>query len=171
VLEFFREFGAALPDAARALYQFGDPAGLGRGWMGAAIMVLWFGPLMALPLYLAKLTYGKREWFSATMGVMGAFAGIWWLFGVLPHAWIQFAESNENILSGTIIPASVGFDVSEDYRLDIASNFYGVVSDSIVAVLMVAGIVLALWMFLRVQKSYPKTLAAGETKPEAGGYK
>jgi hypothetical protein len=38
-------------------------------------------------------------------------------------------------------------------------------------VLMIGGIVLTLWLFLRVQKQYPKSLAAGEVKPEAGGYK
>jgi hypothetical protein len=169
--EFFREFTAALPDALRALYQFGDPANLGRGWVGAAIMVLWFGPLLALPLFIAKITYGKREWVSATMGVFAATTFSWWIFGVFPHAWIQFVEANENILAGTIIPETAGIDVSETYRLEIASNLYGVIADSVVAVLMIAGIVLAAWLFLRVQKMYPKTLAAGESKPEAGGYK
>ena len=169
--EFFSEFGAALPDAARALYQFGDPAGLGRGWFGAAIMLLWFGPLLALPLYIAKITYGKREWLSATMGVMAASSGIWWLFGVLPHGWIQFVEANENILSGTLFPETAGFTVGEDYRIDIATNLYGVIADSVVGVLTVAGVVFACWLFLRVQKSYPKTLATGEVKPESGGYK
>ena len=171
MLEFFREFGAAFPDAARALYQFGDPAGIGRGWVGALVMVLWFGPLMALPLFLAKVTHEKREWFSATMGVMGAASFFWWIFGVLPHAWIQFVESNETLLSGVIIPETAGFTVGADYRIDIATNLYGVISDSVVAVLMIGGIVLALWLFLRVQKELPKTLAAGETKNEAGGYK
>jgi hypothetical protein len=171
VLEWFREFGAAAPDALRALYYFGDPAGMGRGWVGAAIMLLWIGPLMVLPLFLAKRTHGEREWFSAAMGVMGAGAVLWWIHGVLPHAWIQFVEANENILAGTIIPETAGIDISEDYRLEFASNLYGVIADSVVAVLMIAGIVLTLWGFLRVQKQYPRSLAAGEVKPEAGGYK
>ncbi|MEX1178714.1 MAG: hypothetical protein WEB09_09660 [Nitriliruptor sp.] len=171
MLEWFREFGAAVPDALRALYYFGDPAGGGQGWVGAAIMLLWLGPLMALPLYLAKVTYGKREWFSATMGVMGASTFIWWVHGVLPHAWIQFVEANETVLAGAIIPETAGFDISEDYRLQIASNLYGVIADSVVAVLMIGGIVLTLLLFLKVQKQFPKSLAAGEVKPEAGGYK
>jgi hypothetical protein len=171
VLEWFQEFGAAAPDALRALYQFGDPASTGRGWVGAAIMLLWLGPLMALPLYIAKITYGKREWVSATMGVMGASTFIWWVHGVFPHAWIQFVEANENVLAGVIIPETAGIDVSEDYRLEFASNLYGVIADSVVAVLMIGGIVLTLLLFLRVQKQYPKSLAAGEVKPEAGGYK
>ena len=111
MLEWFREFGAAAPDALRALYQFGDPAAAGRGWVGAAIMLLWLGPLMALPLYLAKITHGTRQWFSATMGVRGASSLIWWVNGVLPPAWIQCVEANETVLSGRIIPVSAGFDV------------------------------------------------------------
>jgi hypothetical protein len=169
--EWFGEFFSALPDAARALYQFGDPQALGRGWVGFAIMALWFGPLFALPLWIAKVTYGKREWVSATMGIMAASSLLWWLHGVLPHAWIQFTESNENILMGTIIPATAGIDVSEDYRLDIASNLYSVITEGVVGGLMVVGIVVMIWMFLRVQRNLPKTLAPGETKPEAGGYK
>jgi len=169
--EWFSEFGAALPDALRAAYQFADPYDLGRGWVGIAVMVLWVGPLMILPLWLAKITYGKREWVSATMGVMAGSSFLWWLHGVIPHAWIQFTESNENILSGTIIPASAGIDISEDYRLDLASNLYGVITESVVGAMMIIGIVLTCWLALRVQKALPKTLAPGETKPEAGGYK
>lgn len=171
MLEFFSEFGAALPDAARALYQFGDPASLGRGWVGALIMILWFGPLLALPLWVAKRTYGTHEWVSATMGVMAASSAIWWIFGVLPHGWIQFMEANENILAGTLFPETAGFTVGEDYRIDVATNLYGVIADSVVGLLTVAGVVLGILLFLRVQKSLPKTMATGETKPEAGGYK
>jgi hypothetical protein len=89
----------------------------------------------------------------------------------LPHAWIQFTESYENVLAGPIIPRSVGIDISDDYRLDIASNFYSVVTEGVVGGLMVGAIVITLVVFLRVQRRLPKTLASGETKPEAGGYK
>jgi hypothetical protein len=171
VLEWFGEFFAALPDALRAAYQFADPQDLGRGWVGVAIMLLWFGPLLALPLFLAKRTYGTREWFSATMGVVAASSFMWWLHGIVPHGWIQFTESNQNILSGSIIPASAGIDISEDYRLDIASNLYSVITEGVVQTMMIVSIALTIWLFLRVQKQLPKTLAPGETKPEAGGYK
>ena len=171
MIEWFGEFFAAVPEAARALYQFGDPASAGQGWVGGAIMLLWLGPLGALPLYLAKLTYGKREWVSATMGVMGAASLLWWLHGVLPHVWIQFTQSNSDLLSGTIIPASAGIDVSEDYRLDIASNLYNVIAEGVVGGLMIAGIVVTIWGLLRVQRRLPKTLATGETKSGSGGYK
>jgi hypothetical protein len=169
--DWFREFFATLPEALRALYQFGDPQGIGRGWVGAVIMLLWLGPLLALPLWIAKRTYGTREWVSATMGVMAAGSFLWWVHGVLPHAWIQFTESNQNLLAGPIIPASWMITLPNGYELDLASNFYSVVTEGVVGMLMIAGIVLTLWVFLRVQKQLPKSLATGETKPESGGYK
>ena len=171
VVEWFGEFFATLPDALRALYQFGDPQGLGRGWVGLAIMVVWAGPLFALPLYIAKRTRGQREWVSATMGVIAATSFLWWVHGVIPHAWIQFTQSNENILQGPIIPASMGIELASGYRIDIASNLYGVITEGIVGAMMIAGVVVTLWVFLRAQRAYPKTLAAGETKSESGGYK
>ncbi|MCC5948193.1 MAG: hypothetical protein JJT89_07025 [Nitriliruptoraceae bacterium] len=169
--QFFADFIATAPDALRALYQFGDPAGLGRGWVGAAIMFLWLGPLGVLPLYVAKLTYGKHEWVSATMGIMGASSLLWWLHGVIPHGWIQFTESNRGLLEGTVIPASAGIDVSEDYGIDIASNLSCVITVGRGGGLMWGGRGVPVWGAVRMQRSYPKTLAAGETKPEAGGYK
>ncbi|MTV24418.1 hypothetical protein FTX61_03150 [Nitriliruptoraceae bacterium ZYF776] len=169
-MEWFGEFFRAMPDVGRAFYQFFDPASLGRGWVGGLITLLWIGPLMVLPALAAKHFYGKREWMSATFGCIAAGSFLWWITGVIPHMWIQFVESNENILAGVVIPESFGFTVNGT-RIDVASNLYAVISDSVVAVLMIASIVLGLWMVLRMQKQYPKTLAAGETKPEAGGYK
>jgi hypothetical protein len=171
VIGWFGEFFSALPAAGRALYQFGDPQALGRGWMGLVIMGLWFGPLTALPLFLAKLTYGKREWVSATMGVIAASSVLLWVHGILPHSWIQFTSNSIDILRGPIIPATAGIDISEDYRIDIASNLYNVITESVVAGMMVGGIALTLFGFLRVQRMLPKTLAPGEVKPESGGYK
>ncbi len=171
MLEWFGEMFATLPEVFRAVYEFGDPQDEGRGWVGAIITVLWIGPLGILPLYLAKLFYGKHEWVSATMGIMGASSLLWWLHGVIPHGWIQFTDSNSDLLSGTVIPASAGIDVTDDYRLDIASNLYGVITEGIVGGMMIGGIVVTIWAALRMQRHLPKTLAPGETKPEAGGYK
>jgi len=171
VLEWSRELVAALPEVLLELYRFGDPRSLGRGWVGGAVMLLWFGPLLALPLYIAKITYGKREWVSASMGVMAGSSFLWWVHGVLPHAWIQFTESNKNLLSGRVIPATAGITLESGYRVDIASNLYGVITEGIVGGLMVGGIVVTIMVFLRVQRMLPKTLAPGETRPESGGYK
>ncbi len=165
------EFFGALPDVVRAVYAFADPQDLGRGWVGGAVALLWLGPLGVVPLYLAKLTYGKHEWVSATMGVMGAASLLWWLHGVLPHAWIQFTESNQPLLEGTVIPATAGIGAEDGYRLDIASDLYSVITESVLAGLMMGGIVVTLWAALRMQRSLPKTLANEETKPEAGGYR
>jgi hypothetical protein len=170
VLEWFGEFFAALPDALRAAYQFADPQDLGRGWVGVLIMLLWLGPLLALPLFLAKLFYGTREWLSATMGVVAASSFLWWLHGIVPHGWIQFTESNQNILADTIIPASATLRIGGT-EIDVASNLYSVITEGVIQTLMIVSIVLTIWVFLRVQKRLPKTLAAGEVKPDAGGYK
>jgi len=178
VLQWFAEFFAALPEVFRAVYEFGDPGNIGRGYVGGAITLLWIGPMFALPLFLAKITYGKREWVSATMGVLAATSLMWWIHGILPHVWIQFTSSNSNLLEGTIIPATVGVDipaesplVTEAYRLDIASNFYNVVTESVLTGLMLGGVAVTVWLGLRVQRKLPKTLAGGEVKPESGGYK
>src|SRR5690554_3906628 len=112
-------------------------------------MVLWIGVLGVGPLLIAKATYGKREWLSASMGIMGTASLLWWVHGVLPHGWIQFTESNEDLLSGRVIPASFGIQVTDDYRLDIASNLYSVITESVVGLLMVVGIVITAWAFLR----------------------
>jgi len=169
--EWLSGLPAAIPEIGRALYNFGDPQNLGRGWAGGAVMLLWFGPLTALPLFIAKKVHGTHEWVSSSMGVMAGLSAMWWIHGVFPHAWIQFTESNATLLSGSVIPASAGFTVG-DTRIDIASNLYGVITEGVVGGLMVGGIVLTIIIFLRAQRMLPaKTLAPGETKPESGGYK
>lgn len=178
MLEWFREFFLTMPEVFRAFYEFGDPALIGRGYVGAAITLLWFGPLFALPLWIAKITYGKREWVSATMGVIAGTSLMWWIHGVAPHVWIQFTGANVDLLEGTIIPASAGIDipaasplVTEDTRIDIVADLFDVITESVLAGLMVAGIAVTIWLALRLQRQLPKTLAPGETKPEAGGYR
>ena len=171
MVEWLTGLPAVLPEIGRALYNFGDPQNLGRGWAGGAIMLLWFGPLTALPLFVAKKVHGTHEWVSSSMGVMAGLSAMWWIHGVFPHAWIQFTESNATLLSGSVIPASAGFTVG-DTRIDIASNLYGVITEGVVGGLMVGGIVLTIIIILRAQRMLPaKTLAPGETKPESGGYK
>jgi hypothetical protein len=171
VLEWFGEFFATLPEALHALWLFGDPEGRGRGWFGVFLLVLWAIPLTAVPLFIAKITYGKREWVSATMGVIGATSIIWWVFGVIPSAWMFFTSSEVDILQDTIIPASARITLESGYVIDIASDLYNVIVDSVSALMMVGGIVLGAWAALRVQKELPKKLAEDEVKPEAGGYR
>ena len=171
MLEWFGEFFATLPEALHALWLFGDPEGRGRGWFGIFVLVLWAIPLTALPLYIAKITYGKREWVSATMGVMGATSILWWVFGVIPSAWMFFTAGAVDTLEHAIIPSSATLEVREGYVIEIATDLYNVIVDSVTAGMMIGGIVLCLWLALRVQKNLPKQLDPDETKPEAGGYR
>ncbi len=173
-LSWFGEFFGALPDALRGLYEFGDPSGLGEGWWGIVILVIWGVFLTALPLAIAKKTYGEHEWVSATMGVIAGLSIFWWVYGILPSAWIYYLDSNQEILEGAIIPASAGltFGSGDDaYRLDIASNLYQVIRDTVVVLQHLVAFVITFWAAIKIQKKYPRTLAPGETKPEAGGYK
>lgn len=174
-LSWFGDFFAALPDAFRALYEFGDPQGIGNGWWGFVILFIWGVFLTAIPLYIAKQTHGKREWISATMGVIAGLSVMWWVYGILPSAWIYFLDANNEILAGRVIPESVGltFGSGDDaYRFDAMSNFYTVFRDLVVVIEHLVAFVLTFWLALRIQKQLPaKTLAPGEVKPEAGGYK
>lgn len=176
--EYFSSFWGSLPDALHALYLFGDPSGVGNGWWGAVILVIWGVGLTAIPLYVAKLTYETHEWVSATMGTVAGLSVAWWLFGILPSAWIYYVDANREILEGAIIPASLGITFDNGflffpagYRLDIATNFYNVFRDIVVTMETGAAITLVIWGAVRVQRKFPRTLAAGETRPDAGGYK
>jgi hypothetical protein len=173
-LSWFGEFFGTLPEAGRALWQFGDPSGLGRGWWGIVILLIWGILLTAIPLVVAKRTYGVHEWVSATMGVIAGLSIFWWVYGILPSAWIYYLDSNQEVLAGPIIPATAGltFGSGDDaYRLDIASNLYGVIRDVVVVVQHLVAFVITFWAAIKIQQKYPRTLAPGEVKPEAGGYK
>lgn len=180
-LSWFGEFFRTLPEAAQALYAFGDPNSRGQGWWGLVLLLIWGLGLVALPLWVAKRTYKEREWVSATMGVIAGLAVMWWIFGILPSAWIYFADSSRELLEGSIIPASVGITgpvsllgytlVPDGYRIAIADNFYQVVRDLVVVVEHLVGFGLVFWAMLKIQDEYPRTLAAGESRPSSGGYK
>lgn len=172
VLEWFGGFFSALPDALRALYEFGDPQGLGQGWWGILILAIWGIGLVAIPLALARHWYGKREWASATMGVIAGLAVLWWIFGILPSAWVVYVDSNKELLSDAIIPTSLTLpNPFGTGRLDIASNLYNVIRDLVVVLEHGVALVATVWAALKIQEKYPKTLASGEDKPGAGGYR
>lgn len=170
-LDWFGEFFGTIPDALRALYEFGDPSGRGQGWWGFVILLIWGVLLTAVPLVIAKRTYGRHDWVSATMGVIAGLSIFWWVYGVLPSAWILYLDSNKELLSGPLVPASIGITFDSGYRLDLASNFYNVVRDTVVVVEHLVAFVLTFWAAIKIQQKYPRTLVAGEVKPEAGGYK
>ena len=177
-LSWFGEFFSTLPDALRAFWEFGDPSGVGDGWWGVVILLIWGILLTAVPLYIAKITYGKREWVSATMGVVAGLSIFWWVYGILPSAWIYFLDANQEVLAGPIIPDSMVIPMGwapwapgPDYTLDVATNLYEVIRDIVVVLEHLVAFVITFWLALRIQKQYPKSLAPGEVKPEAGGYK
>lgn len=169
-LSWFGDFFSALPDALWALYEFGDPESLGRGWWGFLIVAIWGVFLTAIPLALAKRWHGEREWLSATMGVIAATSISWWVFGIIPSAWIYYVDSNKEILQGAIIPASLTITIGS-FHWDLMSNFYDVVRDSVVMIETMVATTAMIIVGVRIQEQYPRTLAPGEVKPDAGGYK
>lgn len=171
-LSWFGEFFRALPDALRALYEFGDPTELGDGWWGFLILAIWGVGLTAIPLFLARRWYGTHEWASATMGVIGGLSILWWVYGVLPSAWIYYADSSKEILQDAIIPTSLTLpNPFGEGRLDVATNLYNVIRDMVVLLEHGVAFLATGWAALKLQERYPKTLAPGEEKPGSGGYR
>ncbi len=154
--EFFR----TLPAAIAALWEFGD------GIVGLILMVA----SIVLIVFFAALAYRFREtqgWLSALFGSMAVLIGLWWTLGIIPSAWVYFADSQKDLLADAIIPSQIVVG-----PLGIATNFYNVFRDSIVmvesTVVLVAGVIL---MFA-LQKRFPGGLAEGEERgPTTGGYK
>lgn len=170
-LSWFGEFFSTLPDALVALWEFGDPMSRGDGWWGIVILLIWGVFLIALPLLIAKRTYRTHEWVSATMGVVAGLSIFWWVYGILPSAWIYYVDGAKETLAGPIIPESVGITLPSGYRLDLMSNFYEVVRDLVVVIEHLVAFVITFWAALKIQEKYPKTLVSGESRPESGGYK
>ena len=178
---WFREFFGAMPEAGQALYEFGDPDSLGRGWWGILIVLIWGIFMIAIPLLVADRTAGKHEWVSASMGTLGGLSVLWWLFGVLPSAWIYYLDSSKEILQGTVIPESVGYTLQnpflwfpEGYRIGIdtfTNNFYLVVRDTVVVIEHVLAFILMFRAARWIQERHPRGLAEGEVRPDAGGYR
>jgi high-affinity Fe2+/Pb2+ permease len=151
VMNFFR----AMPDVARAAWDFGD------GFYGATITALSVALLVGFLLGAVRLrdTHG---WLSATFGAMAVTIAMWWGFGILPSAWMYFVDGARDLLEGVVIPEALpGLD-----------NFYAVFRDSVVMGMMFLGIGILVLIALQVQKRYPRSLVEGEERrPQSGGYK
>jgi len=154
------DFFATLPTALKALWDFGD------GFVGVILMVVSIGMLVVF----AGLAYQLRErqgWLSGLFGAMAVLLGLWWTLGIIPSAWVYFADSQRDQLSDSIIPSAIVIG-----QLEVATNFYNVFRDSIVmaeaTVVLVAGTLL----IFAIQKRFPGGLAEGEQRgPTTGGYK
>jgi hypothetical protein len=154
------EFFWAIDDVVRALWEFGDGL-LGLGVTIGSIAIVAGG------LLAAQRTRDANGWVSAILGTVAATVAAFWLFGILPSAWVYFTASSQELLEDTIIPSQIALGDTV-----VMSNFYQVFRDSIVMAetmtAMMVMVVLALWL----QKRLPRGLAEGEEKgPSSGGYK
>lgn len=159
-MDWIGEFFATLPDALLALWNFGEGF-FGLVLMGGSIV------LTAAFCFLAYRLRGTHGWTAALFGAMAALLSSWWLLGIVPSAWVYFADSQSELLTDTIIPSQIIVG-----RLEVASNFYNVFRDSIV--LVQGGIVVVGYFVLALvlQKRFPGGLAEGEERgPTTGGYK
>ncbi len=155
------EFFSALPDALSALWRFG-------GGLRSVFVILGSIVLIAVFLLLARQLRATRGWLSSIFGVMGGTVILWWIFGILPSAWMYFVDGNQELLEDTVIPGRLAFGPNAV----IAEDFYEVFRDLVV----VGETTLALVAFgvvaLAIQKRYPRGLAEGEEpRPQSGGYK
>jgi hypothetical protein len=149
-----------LPAAFTALWEFGD------GFVGVILMIA----SIAMIVVFAGLAYQLRErqgWLSGLFGSRTVLLTLWWALGIIPSAWIYFADSQKDLLADSVIPSAIVIG-----QLEVASNFYNVFRDSIVmaqaTVVLVAGVL----VIFAIQKRLPGGLAEGEQRgPTTGGYK
>ena len=159
-MSWIGEFFSTLPDALVALWEFGG------GFTGVILMVASI-VLTALFCLLAYRLRERQGWLSALFGAMAALLSSWWLLGIVPSAWVYFADEQSELLADSIIPSQIVIG-----PLQVATNFYNVFRDSIV---MLEGVVVIVGYFvlaLALQKRFPGGLAEGEERgPTTGGYK
>lgn len=154
-MEWLGDFFRAVPQALRALWQFGD------GFYGVAVM-LGYLAMALLFVFLAYRLRPTRGWLSAIFGTMAITIAFFWGFGILPSAWVYFSDGAREILGGTVIPEA----------LPGADNFYEVFRDTIVVVLTALGVVGFCVGALAIQRRFPRALVEGEEAgPKTGGYK
>jgi hypothetical protein len=154
------EFFANLPDAIAALWNFGD------GFIGLVLMVVSIGMIVGFGA-AAYVLRERQGWLSALFGSMAVLLGLWWTLGIIPSAWVYFADSQKDLLADTIIPSQI---VVGD--VGVATNFYDVFRDSIVMIEATVILGLGAWLVFAIQKRFPGGLAEGEEKgPTTGGYK
>jgi hypothetical protein len=159
-VDWLGEFFTTLPEVGRALWSFM------RGWAGVGIIIGSGAMMIGFSAAAFKLrdTYG---WLSAIFGIMAATVAAWWAFGIIPSAWIYFADGQRDLMENAIIPGTFGTP-----RFMISTNFYQVFRDFVVIMETQIAMVVFAIAALRIQKRFPRALAEGEeARPQSGGYK
>ncbi len=153
-------FFGTLDEVAKALWVFM------RGWVGVAI-IIGSGAMMVLFAGAAVKLRDTYGWLSAIFGMMAATVAAWWAFGIIPSAWIYFADGQRDLMEGTVIAKTLGTG-----RYVVASNFYEVFRDMVVMGETTIAMVVFAIAALQIQKRFPRALAEGEeARPQSGGYK
>lgn len=154
-MDVIREFFGAIPGALTLFWEFIE------GFYGIAIL-LGSVALGAGLAFGALRLRDRSGWLSAILGTMAATVALWWVFGVVPSAWVYYFNEAQDVVGGAIVPNALpGF-----------ANFYFVFRDAVVLALTGLGLALVVVASLWLQKRYPRALAEGEeARPQAGGYK
>lgn len=154
------DFFTTLPAALRALWEFGD------GFVGVILMVASIAMLAGFAIAAYRLRE-RQGWLSSLFGSMAVLLGLWWLLGIIPSAWVYFADSQKDLLAGTIIPSGITIG-----GLEVAANFYNVFRDTIVLIEATVVLVAGTLLIFAIQKRFAGGLAEGEERgPTTGGYK
>jgi hypothetical protein len=154
-LGFVGEFFSGLVDAVVALWEFSGGI--------KAVLVTGVSIALGVGLTLGALRLRDRSgWLSSILGMMAASIALWWLFGILPSAWVYFADGERVNLAGRVIPDALPF----------MANFYQVFRDLVVIGETTVAILAFALAASFIQKRYPRALAEGEeARPQSGGYK
>ncbi|MPZ72430.1 MAG: hypothetical protein GEU74_04250 [Nitriliruptorales bacterium] len=159
-MDWVGEFFSTLPQVGSALWTFM------RGWVGVAI-IIGSGAMMVGFGLLAVVLRGTYGWLAAIFGIMAATVAAWWAFGIIPSAWVYFADGQRDLMENTVVPGTLGVG-----QFQVAANFYQVFRDLVVVMETQIAMVVFAIAALQIQKRFPRALAEGEeARPQSGGYK
>jgi len=152
---WYRFMPDVVTDVWSALWEFID------GFRGVGV-ALGSIVLTALFAFAALRLRDRSGWLSSIFGLMAGTVVMFWLFGIIPSAWVYFSDGQRDLLGGRVIPEA----------LPGMGNFYLLFRDLVVVgetgVAIGAMLVVIFW----IQKRYPRSLAEGEeARPQSGGYK